>query len=111
MIKLALSQDVDQAAFQTFHNLCATLPLNKNEVMALMITTFNALPPGVQDRLCSKRTGVAEASLEKLSRLDDPPDLDHLVQDAVTGAESARRNQDTPARGHDCDKRSHDKRA
>lgn len=83
MIKIALSQDIEQTDFELFHTVCDQLPLNKNEVLSLMIRVFDALPHWFQDELCSKRPGVAERALKKLSDFGTvSASVDTLEEDA-----------------------------
>lgn len=90
MVKIALSQDIEQAAFDRFHAICDLLPLNKNEVLTLMIRVFDALPHQIQDQLCSKRPGVSEHALEKLSLLDSL----EAASDGLAATAKQRRNRD-----------------
>jgi len=70
MVKIPLSMDLEPEAFHLFQSICEELPLNKNEVMALMVRSFAALPIAIQDELASKRPGVQDGAMKKLSALE-----------------------------------------
>ena len=90
MVKMPLSMDIEPEAFQEFHSVCDMLPLNKNEVMALMIRVFVTLPVAVQDQLCSKRPGVADDALKKLSEIG----TDSALQNEFAAAVKRTRKRD-----------------